>query len=59
MNKETAPTSPEFGAWSHENLAAYAKEAYVRIKELEVANAQLKTDLRYALQRARREYGNP
>lgn len=58
MNEEAAPVPPEFGAWTHENLANYAKEAYVRIKELEAANEQLKADLRYAMQIARGSYGN-
>jgi hypothetical protein len=37
---------PNFAAWSHENLAKFAEEAYVRMREqqdaLEQANANFK-----------------
>ena len=37
---------PEFAAWSHENLAKFAEEAYTRMREqqdaLEQANANFK-----------------
>ena len=37
---------PNFAAWSHENLAKFAEEAYIRLKEqqeaLEQANANFK-----------------
>jgi len=59
MIEEATPVPPEFGAWSHENLAAYAKEAYVRIKLLEAACEQYKSDLHYAMEIARGNYGHP
>jgi hypothetical protein len=51
MNAESVEgATPNFAAWSTENLANYAKDAYTRIKALEAANDQLRVDLRDAMQ---------
>jgi hypothetical protein len=47
---------PNFAAWSLENLAKFAAEAYVRMQSQECALAQARLDLRDAMQLARKTY---
>jgi hypothetical protein len=55
--KSDTPTlkpAPNFAAWSNENLASYASEAYVRMQEQELAIEQYQKDLKDAMVEIRR-----
>ena len=58
IEEEATAQTPDFAAWSSQNLANYAKDAYLHIKKLEAANEQLRKDLKFAMQMARGVYGN-
>jgi hypothetical protein len=45
---------PNFAAWTNENLAKFATEAYVRMQEMQEENEHLKLDAKAALEAARR-----
>jgi len=45
---------PNFAAWSNENLANFAAEAYMRMQELQEENEHLKLDAKAALEAARK-----
>jgi len=45
---------PNFAAWSNENLANFAAEAYIRMQELQEENEHLKLDAKAALEAARK-----
>jgi len=49
-NKDT----PNFAAWSNQNLANFCTEAYIRMQELQEENEHLKLDAKAALEAARR-----
>ena len=40
---------PEFSAWSHENLAKFAEESYVRLKEQQDALEQATANFKNAM----------
>jgi len=40
---------PEFAAWSHENLAKFAEESYVRLKEQQDALEQATANFKNAM----------
>jgi hypothetical protein len=44
---------PNFAAWSHENLTAFAKESYSRIFEQDKTIDSLREDLREAMEQCR------
>jgi len=46
---------PNFAAWSNQNLANFAAEAYIRMQELQEENEHLKLDTKAALEAARKE----
>ncbi len=46
---------PNFAAWSNENLANFAKDAYVRMQQQDAALAQLRLDLKDAMKIARQQ----
>jgi hypothetical protein len=45
---------PNFAAWTNENLAKFAADAYVRMQEMQEENEHLKLDAKAALEAARR-----
>ncbi|CAB4155014.1 hypothetical protein UFOVP654_59 [uncultured Caudovirales phage] len=45
---------PNFAAWSNQNLADFAAEAYIRMQEMQEENEHLKLDAKAALEAARR-----
>lgn len=45
----------EFKTWTHESLAQVAAEMHQRIRDMEVANEQLRSDLRDAMELLRQE----
>jgi hypothetical protein len=45
---------PNFAAWSNQNLADFATEAYIRMQEMQEENEHLKLDAKAALEAARR-----
>ena len=47
------PDLPNFAAWSNENLAKFALEAYLRLQVQQDAIEQLRGDLRDAMQLVR------
>jgi hypothetical protein len=47
--------TPNFAAWSNQNLANFATEAYIRMQELQEENEHLKLDAKAALEAARKE----
>jgi hypothetical protein len=49
-NKDT----PNFAAWSNQNLANFCTEAYIRMQELQEENEHLKLDAKAALEAARK-----
>ena len=49
---------PDFPSWQRKTLDKFAKEAFVRMNELEEANEQLKQDLRDAMKLLRKELKN-
>jgi hypothetical protein len=51
MNKKDLPN---FAAWSNENLANFAAEAYIRMQEMQEENEHLKLDAKAALEAARK-----
>ena len=46
--------TPNFAAWSNQNLADFAAEAYIRMQEMQEENEHLKLDAKAALEAARR-----
>jgi hypothetical protein len=40
---------PQFSAWTHETLAKFAQEAYVKLQEQETRIEQLEDDLKVAI----------
>jgi len=53
MKPEQVDT-PNFAAWSLENLSHFAADAYVRMQQQEAAIEQLRLDLRSAMQELRK-----
>ena len=45
---------PNFAAWTNENLAKFAEEAYVRMQEQQEEIEHLKLDAKAALEAARK-----
>ena len=45
---------PNFAAWSNENLAQFAKDAYIRMQEQQEAIEQAQRDLKDAMAEVRR-----
>lgn len=45
---------PNFAAWSNENLAKFAADAYIRMQEQQEEIEHLKLDAKAALQAARK-----
>jgi hypothetical protein len=45
---------PNFAAWSNENLAKFAKDAYLRMQEQQEAIMQLQGDLKDAMVHVRK-----
>jgi len=45
--------TPNFAAWSNENLAKFALEAYLRLQAQQDALEQLRSDLKDAMQLVR------
>lgn len=45
---------PNFAAWSHENLAKFAEESYVRMKEQQEALEQARDDFKDAMAELRK-----
>jgi len=52
MNK--TKDTPNFAAWSNQNLANFCTEAYIRMQELQEENEHLKLDAKAALEAARK-----
>lgn len=46
---------PNFESWQEHNLWKFAKDAYLRILELEEANEQLRNDFKDAMKIARKQ----
>jgi hypothetical protein len=42
-----------FAAWNHDTLAKFATEVYIRLKDEQAANEQLRLDLKDAMKLAR------
>lgn len=49
---------PNFAAWSNENLASFAKDAYLRMQQQQDAIMQLQGDLKDAMIQLRKLIGN-
>ena len=49
---------PNFAAWSNENLANFAKDAYLRMQEQQEAIMQLQGDFKDAMIQLRKHTGN-
>jgi len=45
---------PNFAAWSNENLAKFAEDAYVRMQQQQEAIEALKNDLNFAMKELRK-----
>jgi hypothetical protein len=45
---------PEFAAWSHENLARFAEESYVRLKQQQEALEQATANFKDAMAELRK-----
>jgi hypothetical protein len=45
---------PNFAAWSHSNLAQFAKESYIRMQDQHEAIKQLQNDLKDAMVQLRK-----
>lgn len=45
---------PEFAAWSHENLAKFAEESYVRLKQQQEALEQATANFKDAMAELRK-----
>jgi len=54
MGKMEKVDGPNFAAWSHENLARFAEDAYWRMKEQQDAMEESRRDLRDAMEIIRR-----
>ena len=50
--------TPNFAAWSNENLASFAKDAYLRMQEQHEAIMQLQGDFKDAMVELRKQTGN-
>lgn len=50
--------TPNFAAWSNENLASFAKDAYLRMQEQHEAIMQLQGDFKDAMVQLRKQAGN-
>ena len=48
---------PEFAAWSHENLARFAEESYVRLREQQDALEQATANFKNAMVELRKLNG--
>jgi len=46
--------TPNFAAWSNENLAKFANDSYLRMKEQQEAIEALKNDLNFAMKELRK-----
>jgi len=46
--------TPNFAAWSLENLSNFARDSYIRMQEQEAAIEQLRLDLKAAMQELRK-----
>ena len=46
--------TPNFAAWSNENLANFAKDSYLRMQQQQEAIEALKNDLNFAMQELRK-----
>ena len=55
MGKMEKTDGPNFAAWSHENLARFAEDAYWRMKEQSDAMQQSRRDLKDAMEESRRD----
>ena len=49
---------PNFAAWSNENLAKFAKDAYLRMQQQQDAIMQLQGDFKDAMIELRKHTGN-
>ena len=49
MGKMGKTDGPNFAAWSHENLARFAEDAYWRMKEQQDAMEESRRDLKDAM----------
>ena len=49
---------PNFAAWSNENLAKFAKDAYLRMQEQHEIIEQYRWDFKYAMIELRKHTGN-
>jgi hypothetical protein len=49
---------PNFAAWSNENLAKFAKDAYLRMQAQQDAIMQLRGDLKDAMVELRKQAGD-
>ena len=49
---------PNFAAWSNENLANFAKDAYLRMQQQQDAIMQLRGDLKDAMVELRKQAGD-
>lgn len=56
MNKLPKNDKPNFAAWSLENLAKFASDAYERMRVQEEAMEQMRLDLKDAMKLARQQY---
>jgi hypothetical protein len=45
--------TPNFITWNHDTLAKFATEVYIRLKDEQAANEQLRLDLKDAMKLAR------
>jgi hypothetical protein len=47
--------TPNFITWNHDTLAKFATEVYIRLKDEQAANQQLRLDLKDAMKLARQQ----
>lgn len=50
--------TPNFAAWSNENLASFAKDSYLRMQQQQDAIMQLRGDLKDAMAQLRKQAGD-
>ena len=50
--------TPNFAAWSNENLASFAKDAYLRMQEQQEVIMQLQGDFKDAMVELRKQAGD-
>jgi len=58
LKKKTMSDLPNFAAWSNENLANFAKDAYLRMQAQQNAIEQLQGDFKDAMAELRKHTGN-